>query len=158
MYMLGEQTVAWPLLKNWRVGGNWHAWLPEKQWYLLWWPKHIYLMNTIYVSGSSKIRTLCPMTQVLLTVMETVFSSSMNINICNQVVVSHTHLNWYVMLWISLMFEFDLNHSHIQNSAYKMLLIISRIAIQSSWISASCPIIYTHDPNFNFNPLDVIGV
>ena len=47
------------------------------------------------------------------------FSSSTNINIYNQVVVSHTHFNWHVMLRISLMFEFDLNQSHIQNSAYK---------------------------------------
>jgi len=33
----GEKTVTWPLLKNWHAGGNWHARLPEKQWYLLWW-------------------------------------------------------------------------------------------------------------------------
>ena len=47
----GKKTVVWPLLKNWRAGGNWHARLPEKQWYLLLWP------NPFMLHMSTRTRT-----------------------------------------------------------------------------------------------------
>ena len=153
MYMLGEQTVAWPLLKNWRAGGNWHAQLPEKQWY--YGGLSIYTSWTLWVVKVKFILYVPWLKFYLDGKTPSFFSSSMNINIYNQVAVSHTPLIGVdamniINVWIWLE---PLTYT---KQCLQMLLIMSRIAIQSSWISASCPIIlYTEDPNFNFNPLDV---
>ena len=90
--------------------------------FLMW--KYAVCLHT-YVGGSSKIQTLFHMTQVLLelrfTTMERLTVKLLffiykcagilitSIYIYYPINVSHTHLNWHVILWASLIFEFYLN-------------------------------------------------
>ena len=73
---------------------------------------HIYIY--IYYMWVVQVKfKLCHMTQVLLALEDSqVIQVAFLIYKC-AVHISHTHFNWHVILWISLLFEFYLNHSSI---------------------------------------------